>query len=309
MTVRLAGLRSLATTAAAATLLLGVGGLAPVPPSRPASPLISRRALAERPWLMVLGTVHLDNPNRDLQDARVDTMLAPERQRQIEALISTLAAWKPTHVAVEWQHKNQARLDQRYADYRAGRYHLTNDETDQIGLRLAARLGLARVDAVDWNDEPPGKDEDYDWQAGARLGHEEARLAALSDRKVSDEQTQLVRSHSVAGFLRLINSPGYLADMNRVYFDLALLGGAEVNPGANWVGGVWHARNLKILDNLIRLDARGDERVLLIIGAGHAHLLNQWAEESHAFRVVRPTPWLQRADRMTAPVKALPGAR
>jgi hypothetical protein len=260
-------------------------------PTLMASPLISQRPLSQRPTLMVLGSVHLGNPNRDLHDADVDDVLAPERQRQIEAVVDALATWKPTRVAVEWSHKYQAKLDQRYADYRAGRLKLKADEVDQIGLRLAAELNLPRVDAVDWLDENPGTDADYDWQVGAKLGHEEARFAALSDPKISRDLTELVREHTVAGFLRIINKPAYLADLNRVDYDLALLGGPEVNPGANWVGA-WHARNLKILDNLIRLDAAPTERILLVIGAGHAYLLNEYAPDSHAFRLERPDAWL-----------------
>jgi hypothetical protein len=260
-------------------------------PTLMASPLISQRPLSQRPTLMVLGSVHLGNPNRDLHDADVDDVLAPERQRQIEAVVDALATWKPTRVAVEWSHKYQAKLDQRYAYYRAGRLKLKADEVDQIGLRLAAELNLPRVDAVDWLDENPGTDADYDWQVGAKLGHEEARFAALSDPKISRDLTELVREHTVAGFLRIINKPAYLADLNRVDYDLALLGGPEVNPGANWVGA-WHARNLKILDNLIRLDAAPTERILLVIGAGHAYLLNEYAPDSHAFRLERPDAWL-----------------
>jgi len=259
------------------------------------TPLISERPEPQRPTLMVLGSVHLGNPNRDLHDARVDDVLAPERQRQIGRVVDALAAWKPTRVAVEWPHKDQGELDRRYADYRAGRRRLKPDETDQIGLRLAAKLNLPRVEAVDWNENAPGADADYDWQVGAKIGHEEGRLAALSDPKVSEKETRLVQTHTVAGFLRIINRPAYLAGMNRVYYDFALLGGPEVNPGANWVG-YWHARNLKILDNLIRLDARPDERILLVIGAGHAHLLDEYAPDSHAFRLERPDVWLARAE-------------
>ncbi len=259
------------------------------------SPLIGDRPLAQRPTLMVLGSVHLGNPARDMHDAKVDDVLAPERQRQIERVVDAIAQWKPTRIAVEWGHKNQAKLDKRYDDYLAGRYALTADETDQLALRLAKKLGLKHVDAVDWNEDAPGPDTDYDWEAGAKLGHEEARFAALRDPKIDREQTALVRDHTVAGFLRIENAPKSLANSNRVYYDLALLGNSEVNPGANWVG-YWHARNLKILDNLIRLDARPSDRVLLVIGAGHAYLLNEYAADSHAFRVVRPDAWLARAE-------------
>ncbi len=103
----------------------------------------------ERPSLLIVGAPHFDNPGRDTVNVRVPDVLSPERQREIEALVARLAAFRPTRVAVEWPAEAQARLDQRYADYRAGRRALTANEIDQIGLRLAARLGLPRVDAVD----------------------------------------------------------------------------------------------------------------------------------------------------------------
>jgi hypothetical protein len=74
-------------------------------------------------------------------------VLTPRRQAEIEALVDRLASFRPTHVAVEWETGEQAKLDQRYADYLAGRIKLDSDETDQIGLLgrqarpLACRCG------------------------------------------------------------------------------------------------------------------------------------------------------------------------
>lgn len=284
---------------AAALLLAAVGLASPAAGGAAAaatSPLLSQRPLAQRPEMMVLGTVHLANPRHDAVNADVDDMLAPRRQAEIARVVEALAAWRPTRVAVEWPHEEQAKLDARYADYRAGRRALSANETDQFGLRLAARLDLPRVDAVDWNGEPPGPDDAYDWEKGAKLAGEQARLDAVRAPENAARMTAMIRGKSVAGFLQEVNTPAYLADLNRVYYDLALLGTAETNPGATWVGQ-WYARNLRIFDNLVRLDARPDERILVVYGAGHGRFLNLFAEDSHAFRLVRPGPWLARAAR------------
>ena len=63
--------------------------------------------------------------------------LAEPRQTEIAAVVEELAAFRPTHVAVEWSRKEQASLDDRYRDYRAGRYELSRREQEQLGLRLA----------------------------------------------------------------------------------------------------------------------------------------------------------------------------
>jgi hypothetical protein len=261
------------------------------------SPLISQRAPAERPRLMVVGVAHFDNPARDVVNTQVDDVLTPKRQQEILAIVDQLAKFRPTHVAVEWPATKQEKLDARYAAYRGGTYALTRDERDQLGLRLAGKLRLPRVDAVDWLDEPPGKDEDYDYQTYATAPDAKARLAALSDPKKGEQESALLARSTMGGFLAYLNSPTHLAEMQSEYFDFAMLGDDEKVPGPNWVGA-WYTRNLRIFAKLVRIADRPSDRVLVIYGAGHAYLLNQYATDSHAFRIERPVQLLLHA---TAP--------
>jgi Family of unknown function (DUF5694) len=257
-------------------------------------PLISQRPAAERPALMVVGVAHFDNPSRDVVNTKVDDVLAPQRQKQIAAIVDQLAKFHPTHIAVEYPATKQEKLDARYAAYRAGSYKLTRDETDQLGLRLAAKLGLPRVDAVDWLDEPPGKDEDYDFQAYPATSEAKARLAAISDPKLGERESAKLHALTLGGYLLYLNSPTHLAGMNSVYFDYAMLGDDQKAPGANWVGS-WHMRNLRIFAKLARVADKPSDRVLVIYGAGHGFLLNEFARQSNAFKVVSPEPLLARA--------------
>ncbi|MEO1047732.1 MAG: hypothetical protein AAFW59_05330, partial [Pseudomonadota bacterium] len=48
--------------------------------------------------VMVLGLYHFDNPGADMVNSKVDDMLTPNRQREIEALVESLASWKPTKI-------------------------------------------------------------------------------------------------------------------------------------------------------------------------------------------------------------------
>ena len=280
-------------------LALSVLTVAPAAAQTPAPQsvqLLGERRIDERPALMVLGTAHLANNNRDVLRTEVDDVMNPVRQAEIEAVVEALARWRPTRIAVEIKTRDQAALDQRYADYRAGTYALTASEIDQIGLRLAARLGHERVYGVDWNDMPPGEETDYNWIEGAEAAGEQARLAELRDPARGQRTTDLVQSRPIPEWLAVMNTPEYLLGMHQVYYDFALLGGPETNQGANWVGA-WHGRNLKIFANLVRLADDPGERVLVIYGAGHAFLLNRFAAESGAFNVERPGAWLQPAVR------------
>ena len=258
--------------------------------------VLADRSPDERPKMLLLGTPHFDNPGRDIVNQKIEDVLTPERQREMEALVERLAAFRPTHVAVEWKTSGQDKLDQRYADYRAGRYQLSRDERDQIGLRLAARLGLERVHAVDWNEMPPGEEADYDFYAYAKQhGLAESFDAAMKAAQADvDAQSERMRCTTVATWLRERNAPDTLRDSHKPYWDIALIGDAETNPGAAWVGG-WYARNLRIFANLVRIADRPEHRVVVVYGAGHVPLLAEFAK-SGAFELVDPLEYLPEAE-------------
>jgi hypothetical protein len=88
-----------------------------------------------------------------------------------------------------------------------------------------------------------------------------------------------------------MNRSEALLDDHRVYFTLARIGAGPRYPGANWVQQ-WYGRNLRIWVNVTRISEPND-RVLLIIGAGHAWLLRQFAGESGLYEVVDPLVYLQ----------------
>ena len=230
------------------------------------------------PKLLVLGVSHFGNPGRDMVNPRVEDVLTPDRQVEIAAVVDALAATRPTHVAVEWPAAKQAALDQLYADYRAGRHPLARDETEQIGLRLAARLNLPRVDAVDWNEEPPGKDADYDFAAWAAAHGRKAELDAITadTARYVARLDALNRCRTIAGWLRDLNTPAYEAWDNAIYYRIATMGDAAANPGAAWVGA-WYARNLRIAAALRTVAGRPGDRTVAVFGAGHAGLLRRYA--------------------------------
>jgi len=237
----------------------------------------------QRPQLMVLGTGHFANPGRDLINVHVDDVLTGARQAQLDSVAKELASFHPTYIAVEWPPSHQDIIDEHYRAYRDGHYQLSRDEKEQIGFRLAAALGLSRVYGVDWNESPPGCDEKaFDWYEYAQTHGQQAQVAALM-RKGSGIVP--LGSRTIGQWLWELNRPDVLAANHRNYFDIAAVGDAQQQPGANWVGS-WYARNLRIFNNIVQLTQKAQDRVLVVYGQGHAYLLQQFAKESGAFRVV-----------------------
>lgn len=248
--------------------------------------LLRDRPAAGRPMLLVVGTGHFTNPGLDLIDSRVDDVTRPVRQAQIATVVQQLATFRPTHVVVEWPATAQKQLDRSYDDYVAGRTQLGRREAEQLGLRLAKLVGLNRVDAVDWNGLPPGPPEQYAWETyGNTHGQRDLVSAILDTSKLSALNIPLDNNITLTAWLLRLNSDAALAANHRLNFDVPMVGDADLQPGANYVGH-WYARNLRIFANIVRIATKRDDRVVAIYGSGHAYLLRQFARESGAFRVI-----------------------
>ena len=277
-------------------VVLSLGLMAALPAAARAETveLLRHRAADQRPQIMFVASTHLANHGRDLVNTSVPDVLEPQRQKEIAALAEALAQFKPTKVAVEVQLAEQARLDEQYAGYRKGSYQLTREEADQLGMRIAARLGHPRMFAVDWKYAPPGPIAEYDFKTWAMNNGHQARFAAMANPAQAQEDNAMMRREPVARWYLAFNAPEKLEKANRAYFDYAMFNDGKDYPGANWVGA-WYARNLKIFANLVKLADGPQERILVIYGQGHVYPLRQYAEQSGAFAVVDPLPLIRAA--------------
>ena len=77
---------------------------------------------------------------------------------------------------------------------------------------------------------------------------------------------------------------------------IARIGLGDQYPGANWMAHYWYDRNLKIYVNLTRITESADERIMLIIGAAHVYLVQQFFEESGDYIIESPLKYLNAGD-------------
>lgn len=263
-------------------LLACIFAAAPDVGAADSSQLLVNRAPAQRPSLLIVAMSHLHNPGRDVVNAANADVLTPQRQQQLDEFVRRLAAYRPTHIAIEHPREEQSKIDSQYAAYRAGQYELSRDEQDQIGFRLAKLLGLGKVHAADWNGLPPGERAAYDWDGfAARAGQGEKLKSLIA---VAQASVIPLASQDITEWIVDLNRPERLLAAHRFYFDVALFGDDKEQPGAAWVSS-WYGRNLRIFRNLATLTDNPDDRVLVIFGQAHAYLLRQFAEESGAFAV------------------------
>lgn len=210
-------------------------------------------------------------------------ILSDTRQAEIQEIITCLKRFKPTKVALEVLQEKEQALNDEYASYLNGDYALTVNEVDQVGFRLAKECGLGHVHAVDWNQDEEGVPdlgalsewEDTDeYKAFAELG-----------QKINSEANTFLQNHSIKDYLLWHNESRNIARGQEFYMRMSLVGSHSNPAGAIWTAKYWYYRNLLIYKNLVSLVSSNEERIFVLYGAGHLHLLMQFARESGLFNV------------------------
>jgi hypothetical protein len=247
---------------------------------------------AEQAEICVLGTFHFKDAGLDEYKPKFDIdIMSEEGQEQVEELLDLLERFAPTKIAIEIDRVRQAELDSSYASYLGGEKELTSNEIHQLGYRLGRRLGHTRLYAVDADRQSLYTDvlTDEQWQAkkdsaetyglpGEPWNDRYMRLYAADDslkQYCSLRETLLYKNTS----RRLIAGHGHYL------IGFFQLGTEDEYTGPNASIG-WYVRNLRIFQNLIRITESPDERILLIIGAGHAPIINHAIDASPQYRLV-----------------------
>ena len=277
-----------------------LGALAAGALGAPALAQPAERCASGRSPIMILGTYHMANPGLDAVNMEADDVLSARRQREIADLVERLARFRPTKVMLEAPYSSPLQ-QQRYQQYLAGSYQLSRNEIDQIGFRLAKRMGLKAVTSIDYPmmmsgltyDEVEFRPAPTPKPTPPAVSAPAAPAKPIEPRKLSEDELRLRRS-TVANFLYHMNEPARAERDHLAYMDLfqpdpdssALYQRADLLTN-------WYKRNFRMFANVVRKTDRPGDRVLLLVGAGHLKILRDLASEMPGFCLIEPQDYLR----------------
>lgn len=244
--------------------------------------------------VMVLGTYHFDNPGQDLHNLKAESVLVPERQKELADLGDRLAKFNPTKIAVEAVSDQPDLSARKYAEFTPATLAHNADERVQIGYRLAHLLGQKTVYGIDEQSNsidyfPFDKVQSYAkaHDQTAMLDRMQAAVEKTMKQMETAQKTMPVRL-----LLADLNEPARVrADNDDFYYGLLALGDTKEQPGAE-LNAAWYQRNAKIFAKLTQI-ARPGNRVLVLFGSGHAFWLRQLVEHTPGFILVEPNDYLR----------------
>ncbi len=263
---------------------LCLAGLLPAAPATAQNQSMSQPGPGEAPVeVMVLGTYHFAGSEADAVDSQIGDITTPERQEQVRRVVDSLVDFRPTKVAVERLRTNAAQIDSLYEAYRDGNYALEPNEDQQLGYRVADRLNLGRVHAIDWRNAWP-----FDPVLAHARKHQPTFIEYFETWRgwFKTRMDSLGQHATVGEALKWFNRPEILSRLHAP--DIRML---EVGADSSFVGleptAKLYRRNLRIFANLTRVAEPGD-RVLVIYGANHASYFREFIEDHPGMTFVDP---------------------
>ena len=250
--------------------------------------------------VLTLASFHFNFPNSDVikidNEDQID-VLEPKYQNEIESIVDKLEKFKPTIIVVERIAKHQDNYDSLYTDYLEGKHELARNEDQQIGFRLAKRLGLKQLHCADaWGadyEEVTQLFEGSDSIAKQKFmdffyNHPDSLLDPYRNEK------EIFKTQGILAELKRINEDDRITKTLGYYLVGVFKYETPDNKqfGADFTSGWWFNRNLRIFRNIQRINATPEDRVLVIFGAGHMNLLNVFFEASPEYQLLKVNDYL-----------------
>ncbi|MBC5993643.1 DUF5694 domain-containing protein [Pontibacter cellulosilyticus] len=252
----------------------------------------SNQSNVGKPKILIVGTYHFGNPGLDVFNPKFDDMLAEKRQREIEQVLELLKIYKPTKVAVEAfaTPKVDSIIQLKYKGYLAGTTQLTANEREQLGFRLAKLMGHQQVYCVDANAE-------FDFgkvMAFMQQNNQQDKLQEFMahGQQTTEQKNQQIATLTLPELLYDINKPENILAHHQPYYMAMTIGKGTNYVGADLVAD-WYKRNIRIFANLNRIVSGPEERIILIIGAGHVKYLRDLIKESPDLEYVEANDYLR----------------
>lgn len=249
--------------------------------------------------VLLLGTFHFHNPGADIVKQKTFDILAPSAQQDLEKITGQIGKFKPAKIFVEWDYKDQKRLDSLYQLYLAGTYDkfveerykgksnyafYKNNEIFQLAFRAAKKAGLKTVHAVDYHMGIPFDTVMMVIQASGQKTLMDSVNASIA--YMSKSANQKLAKYNLIQLLEDANTPASRRENNGFYIKLLTPAGPPTNfAGADAVT-LWYKRNLYMYSLVQKSVTPQDDRIMIFLGSGHASMISKFISDEDVYRMV-----------------------
>lgn len=219
--------------------------------------------------IILVGTYHFEQ----------DQEIIEQKEKEIEELVDHLADYKPTKVALEWDLAEENELNEAYQRSN-GNYSI--DELEQVGFRLAKRLKLEKLHAVNWSGRI-SQDDVSNLHTAIQNSYPD--LLKFMD-KLSENAPVISMNNSLIDSYKKLNDEESIKELEQMYLSFVnVTDSTGGNIGFDFLNK-WMERELMIFQNILE-KSKSEDRMLLVIGSDHLWMLKNLFE-GHGWSVINP---------------------
>ena len=244
----------------------------------------------DRAKVLVLGTFHFDYPGLDAlkeaEEDKIDVLVEPKKS-EVSELVAYLKQFKPNKIAIEAHPQWEAM--RKFREYRQGDHRDRRDERYQLAMRLGDELELDTIYSIDAHPYSADLEEILDsayvqslWE-GFDFQSDADDYSALF-RKWFEQDSKMVSKVPLLEYFKHMNS----RESHQYGYGAYLIGDFKLDEyrGADLLSVWWYNRNLRIFRNIQRMTEGPGDRILVVIGNGHAAILRQLIEMSPEYEFI-----------------------
>lgn len=245
----------------------------------------SAGAQSKKKQILLLGTFHFENPGLDVAKVNTFNVMTDKSQKELENITNKIKTFGPDKIFIEWNYEKQAKLDKFYARNTDSLLHRSADEIVQVALRSAKKLGHKKLFAIDYNHA----DFPYDsLTKGMKEAGQSDLLKKNEDvmRDYEKTQNQKIAKYSLTELLLDLNSKKSNEENISWYLETAVKGGKTDNFVGAYLVSEWYRRNLYMYALIQKLTESKDDKIMVLLGAGHTAMIREFVEHDPNFEII-----------------------
>ena len=239
--------------------------------------------------ILLIGTFHFNNPGLDVNKQPAFDILNPSVQKELEFIGEKIKSFNPTKFFVEFDYDRQQKLDSLYKLYLEGTYfdfvkkkfptskYYAQCEIFQLAFRASKKSNLKFVHGIDYDNT----DFPYDsLKVEIKAANQDYLLKTMEVFQPNPTTPSLTER------LIELNSDNSKKENRSWYIKYANRGGRKENFVGAYLCSEWFKRNLYMYSLVQKLTTSTDERVVVLLGAGHIAMIETFVKDDDRFEII-----------------------
>ncbi|UTN06428.1 DUF5694 domain-containing protein [Flavobacterium bizetiae] len=247
--------------------------------------LTTASAQTKKKQILLLGTFHFENPGLDVAQINTFNVMSDKSQKELEIITDKIKKFGPNKIFVEWNYQKQDKLDKFYNRNTDSLLHKKADEIVQLALRSAKKLGHKKLYGIDYNNT----DFPYDSLVKGMTAANQFDLIKKNEelmKKYETDQNKKIAKYSLTELLLDVNTKAANEDNINWYLETAIKGGKTDNFVGAYLISEWYRRNLYMYALIQKLTESKDDKIMVLLGAGHTAMIREFVEHNSEYEIV-----------------------